>query len=171
MRVSERELAAIFDTSFSAIKLIDSDYNVVRVNAAMEAFSGLSSEESVGKKCYEISESQEWCHTEKCPLAQVKETKGRIFMESVLKKRDGTEITCIFSVTPLFDDSREVAGILEDFIDISERKQMEIKLRDSEEFNFSLLQNSLHQINVINSDTSIRYVNPAFEKAVYPTWI
>jgi len=48
--------------------------------------------------------------------------------------------------------------------DITERKMAEKNLRDSEEFNSSLMENSLNPILVINTDTSIRYVNPALEK-------
>lgn len=53
---------------------------------------------------------------------------------------------------------------LGNFIDITQRKEMEEALRRSEEFNSSLSRNSLHPILVINPDTSIKYVNPALEK-------
>jgi len=66
---------------------------------------------------------------------------------------------------------------------ITEYIQEEEALRDSEEFRSSLLQNSPNPIIVLNPDTSIRYVNPAFEKitgfssseligkkAPYPWW-
>ena len=64
------------------------------------------------------------------------------------------------------------------------KSRVERRLRKSEEFNFSLLNNSSNPLIVINPDTSIRYVNPAFElltgfssakligeKAPYPWWI
>ena len=67
--------------------------------------------------------------------------------------------------------------------DITERKRTEEALRDSEQFSFSLLNDSPNPIIVINSDTSIRYVNPALKKltgfsaaellgrkAPYPWW-
>ena len=47
---------------------------------------------------------------------------------------------------------------------ITEHRQAEEALADSEEFSTSLLENSPHPILVINPDTAIRYVNPAFEK-------
>jgi PAS domain S-box-containing protein len=62
-------------------------------------------------------------------------------------------------------------------------KEVEQALRESEEFSSSLLANSPNPIVVINSDTSIRYANPAMEKltgfskaelvgtkAPYPWW-
>ena len=67
--------------------------------------------------------------------------------------------------------------------DITERKKAEEALKESEEFSTSLLENSQNPITVINQDTSVKYVNPAFEKltgftlaeiagmeAPYPWW-
>jgi PAS domain S-box-containing protein len=67
---------------------------------------------------------------------------------------------------------------------ITEHRQAEEALRESEEFTSSLLENSPTPILVINPDTSIKYVNPAFEKltgftsseivgakASYPWWL
>jgi two-component system sensor histidine kinase DegS len=68
--------------------------------------------------------------------------------------------------------------------DITEHKRVEMALRQSEEFNSSLLTNSPNPILVLNADASIRYVNPALEKLTdfsaaeligknppYPWWI
>ncbi len=67
--------------------------------------------------------------------------------------------------------------------EITERKLTEEKLRESEKFTSSLMENAPHATMVINPDTSIRYVNPAWEelngwtaseiigtKAPYPYW-
>jgi PAS domain S-box-containing protein len=45
-----------------------------------------------------------------------------------------------------------------------ERKQAEEILKESEEFTHNLLENAPNPVIVINPDTSIKYVNPAFEK-------
>jgi two-component system NtrC family sensor kinase len=67
--------------------------------------------------------------------------------------------------------------------EITERKLAAEALRESQKFVSSLLENAPHAVVVINPDTSIRYVNPAWEelngwtlseivgtKAPYPWW-
>ena len=67
--------------------------------------------------------------------------------------------------------------------DITERKQAEAALLESQQFNASLLENAPHATVVINPDTSVKYVNPAWEqlngwtlaeiagtKSPYPWW-
>jgi len=66
---------------------------------------------------------------------------------------------------------------------IIKRQKAEEALRESQKFSSSLLENSPNPIFVLNPDTSVRYVNPAFEKltgfalaeitgrkAPYPWW-
>jgi len=53
---------------------------------------------------------------------------------------------------------------LGNYMDITEHKRMEEALRESEEFNSSLLINSPYPVLVLNSDTSIKYVSPALER-------
>jgi PAS domain S-box-containing protein len=48
--------------------------------------------------------------------------------------------------------------------EIAERKLIEEELQESQRFSSSLLQNSPNPIVVLALDTSVRYVNPAFEK-------
>ena len=68
-------------------------------------------------------------------------------------------------------------------LDITERKKAEEQLRESQKFSNSLLESSPTPTSVINLDTSIRHVNPAFEeltgysaaeligtKAPFPYW-
>ena len=70
------------------------------------------------------------------------------------------------------------------FQDITERKWVEMALRQSEEFNSSLLNNCPSPILVLNADASVKYVNPALEQLTgfssaelvgknppYPWWI
>jgi len=125
LRKSEQELAIIFETSSDAIRLIDTDFNIVRINSAMEALSGLDSAASIGKKCFNVSKAAELCHTKECPLTRILKTKDRISDEAVVERQDGTQATCIVTSSPVYDEHGVVIGILEDFVNITERKQAE----------------------------------------------
>jgi PAS domain S-box-containing protein len=67
--------------------------------------------------------------------------------------------------------------------DVTDNRLAEIALQESQKFNASLLDNAPHAVVVINPDTSVAYVNPAWEqlngwtlaeiagtKAPYPWW-
>ncbi len=88
------------------------------------------------------------------------------------------------TVEALRDKMEKITGVIGAAFDITDRKQAEKTLRKSEKFNSNLLQNSPNPIAVVTSDTSIAYVNPAFEKltgfsarmviggkAPYPWWV
>ncbi len=83
--------------------------------------------------------------------------------------------------------TRDKEGKLENFHviarDITERKQAEAALQENQQFTTSLLENAPHATVVLNADTSVKYVNPAWEringwtlkevvgvKAPYPWW-
>jgi PAS domain S-box-containing protein len=51
-------------------------------------------------------------------------------------------------------------------VDITEHKRMFKALQESDAFNISLSDNSPYPIIVMNMDTSVRYINPAFEKLI-----
>jgi two-component system, cell cycle sensor histidine kinase and response regulator CckA len=81
-------------------------------------------------------------------------------------------------------EGQEITGFTEITREITAHKQMEKKLRDSDSFNSSLLENSPNAILVYNPDSSVRYVNPFFEKLTgytseevlgtkvpYPWWV
>jgi two-component system, OmpR family, phosphate regulon sensor histidine kinase PhoR len=81
------------------------------------------------------------------------------------------------------DDTGKISGLIGIGRDVSDRVKMEEALKQSEAFNSTLLANSPNPIVLSNLDTSIRYVNPAFEaltgftdievigtKLPYPWW-
>lgn len=63
-----------------------------------------------------------------------------------------------------FREGDEITGFTEITRNITERKMAEKAMQESNSFSLSLLEYSPIAIIVINPDTSIRYVNPLFEK-------
>jgi PAS domain S-box-containing protein len=82
--------------------------------------------------------------------------------ELTIVRKDGTEIST--EATATLTNFRGQKATVVYARDITERKKAETALKESEEFNSSVLRNAPYPILVANPDTSIRYVNPALEK-------
>jgi len=117
----------------------------------IEDVSQLPPEASVGKK---ILESQD---IKSLLLSPVYDSSGHMFgfmgFDDVMAPRKWSDAACTIL--------RMASVIIGNAIS---RKQAEEALRESEEFTSSLLNNAPNPIVVINSDTSLKYVNPALEK-------
>lgn len=80
------------------------------------------------------------------------------------RRKDGKIIWTEHMISPILnkDGNPESFSIIAR--DITERKQADIALSESLKFNASLLENAPHATVVINPDTSVKYVNPAWER-------
>jgi two-component system NtrC family sensor kinase len=78
--------------------------------------------------------------------------------------KDGKIIWTEHMISPMFDKDGNPESFNIIARDITERKQAEIALSESQKFNASLLENAPHATVVINPDTSVKYVNPAWER-------
>ena len=78
--------------------------------------------------------------------------------------KDGKIIWTEHMISPILDKDGNPESLNIIARDITERKQAEIALLESQKFNASLLENAPHATVVINPDTSVKYVNPAWER-------
>jgi two-component system NtrC family sensor kinase len=172
----------IFDALTHPFYVLDTnDYTIKMGNLATKA--GNLSEKPT---CYALTHQEDQpCRgpDHACPLEEVKKTKKQVVMEHIHYDQDGNARNIEVHGYPIFDGEGNVVQMIEYCLDITERKQAEEALRESEEFRSSLLANSPNPISVINPDSSLRYVNPALEKltgfsateligkkAPYPYW-
>ncbi len=129
-RKAHAELDQIFETTADGMALIDLDCRLQRVNSTFLKMLGFTSDQVVGKKCYDVFPSLR-CNTNACPLRQVKGGREEtIEFEDEKKRADGTVITCIIAATPLRDLEGRIIGIVESFKDISDRKRDELALAE-----------------------------------------
>jgi PAS domain S-box-containing protein len=114
---------------------------------------------------------------------QVAQERGEHEVQFRIQRKDGETCWIEQAGRPVIDDQGRFLGYRASNRDVTDRKQVEEALKESEEFNISLLANSPNPIIVVNPDNSIRYVNPAHEKltgfslaeliglkAPYPYW-
>lgn len=132
IKIAYAELDQIFNTAADGMRLIDKDFNCLRLNKTFLTLSGLSEDEAVGKKCYEVFPGPT-CHTPQCSMTRILGGEERVECDIEKKRPDGLKIPCLITVTPFRGPDGKLIGIVEDFKDITERKQMETELCEAKE--------------------------------------
>jgi PAS domain S-box-containing protein len=154
------------------------------VSPRIKDLLGYEVDEVVGKKrTLDFSpkkEARKWLKRFKKINAKREPFSG---FEILHRHKNGNPVIFEISGIPFFDGDGNFKGYVGINKDITERKQVTEALRENQEFSTGLLENTPNPKSVLNPDTSIRYVNPAFEKltgyklseiagmkAPYPWW-
>lgn len=152
------QLNQIFNTTGNSMRLIDTDFNIIRVNRAFTTMSGISKEDAEGKKCFNAFPGPH-CHTSECPLIQIKSGEERVEQDIKKKNKNGSIIHGILTSVAFRDQDGEILGIIEDFKDISKRVEAEEALARTEQ-QFSIFMDNL-PLGVFIKDEELRsvYIN------------
>lgn len=180
--LSEEKWSKVFRSSPDPISIATlEEGRIIDVSDAYVLISGYRREEFIGHTAVELGF---WSKVEdRNEMVMMLKERGAVHnIEINLPVKSGEKRFGLLSAETI-----NLAGtqcLLSIVKDITDRKYMEQALRDSEEFGSNLLNNSPNPIVVVNSDTSIRYVNAALErltgfsrseltgrKAPYPWWI
>ena len=181
LRESEEKFSMAFRSSPDMI-IIGSleDGRYIEVNDSFIRITGYTREELIG---HTVLEFNIWVYPEELDkMNRLLTDKGAVRDEEFSFRMKSGEIRVWLCSAEIIDIGSERCTIAV-ATDITERKRAEEALRENQEFISSLLEKAPDQIVVINPDTSIQYVNPAFEetngwtaaevigiKAPYPWW-
>ena len=135
------ELNQIFNTTGNSMRLIDIDYNILRVNRTFTKMSGISKEDAEGKKCFDIFPGP-YCHTAECPLNKIKNGEERVEQDIKKKNTHDKIIPGILNCVAFKGHNGEILGIIEDFKDITQRVEAEEALKRTEQ-QFSIFMDNL----------------------------
>jgi len=171
LRVSEEKYRRIVETSGEGIIIGATDGKMAFVNQKMADMLGYPKEEVVGKVGTDFMDQEQKTLVLKTRQELDKgEVTGREFK---FRRKDGTALWTLCSVSPLFDDAGHHAGNLAMHTDITERKKTEEALRISEERYhnlFSTMEEGFCIIEMIfdnkgrPADYRFLEINAAFEK-------
>jgi PAS domain S-box-containing protein len=181
LRESQEFTSSLLEKAPNPIVVIHPDTSIKYVNPAFEELTGFTLAETIGMKTPHPWWPEEAREEMSASLSSAL-AKGGIRREMIYQKKNGERFCVELNAVSIMQN-----GVLKYFLvnwfDITENKRAEEALRESEEFSTSLLENAPNPITVINPDTSVRYVNPAFEKltgfslaeiagieAPYPWW-
>lgn len=127
------ELSHILDTTTTGIRVIDTEFNVLRVNSSFCRMMGKSEQELIGHKCY-TNFSDPSCQAG-CGLKHIQAGKDKHEFLTEKTLLDGKTIYVHITAVPFRDTHGTLLGVVEDFQNITElvqeqkaREQMQIKL-------------------------------------------
>ncbi|NOZ62352.1 MAG: PAS domain S-box protein [Calditrichaeota bacterium] len=132
IKQQSEELNQIFNTAADAMRVIDLNFRTLRINQTFEKNMHVKAEKVIGKKCYDTMK-HDGCHTQNCSLKKLLsgETE-RVDREVEIRRLDGSSFWAILTAVPFKDHEGKIRGIVQNYKDITERKQAEEQLRINE---------------------------------------
>lgn len=162
LRTSEARHRCIVETANEGIWEIDGDQRTTYVNRIMAEMLGYEAGEILGRPPYDfIFEEDLEDYRARMRIMQ-KDLADRF--ECRLKRKDGSPLWAIVSVTGVTDEANGFAGGFGMFMDITERKRWEEVLRQTE-FKYRLVADNTHDWEFwIGPDGNFIYSSPSCER-------
>jgi PAS domain S-box-containing protein len=155
---SQREYKELFERVPCYIAVLNQDYRIVQANGYFTETFG----NRIDDHCYEAYKGR----SRKCEncSADLTFADGLIHSsEEVGRNRAGRETDYIVYTAPVTDEGGRVTHVIEMSVDITQTKELENRLRVSQEFQENLIQNSIHGIVATDRDGRIVIFNRAAE--------
>ncbi|HEY49167.1 MAG TPA: PAS domain S-box protein [Dehalococcoidia bacterium] len=161
LRRSEEYFRSLIEDAHDAIVVLGSDGTFSYESPSMARVLGYEPEERVGASGFEFVHPDDMAKAAKAFARLMKKPGSVVHTDLRAHHRDGSWRT-IEVVGRNLIDNPAVGGIVANLRDITERTEAEEKLRRSEEYFRSLIENSMDGVAIMNADGSIRYLSPSF---------
>jgi len=159
LRTQRNLLRAFLDNLPHMAWLKDKEGKFITVNAAFGAICGLPPAEIEGKTDHDFFPLELAQAYRKDDLAVI-ESRQRKQIEEPLVTADGS-IRWIDTIkTPIYDAQDDILGTVGIAIDLTERKQAELALQESEARYRRIVETANEGIWIINTDSQTSFVNP-----------
>ena len=160
LQLAHKELTQIFQTASSAMRMIDREFRVIKVNEVFAELAGVSAEDAIGRKCYAVFAGDR-CDTPECPLKLILGGEKKIEYRINKKTLDGTELTCLLTARPFFNSKGDPIGIVESFNDVTELTHVQDALRTERDKLRNVLFTQYEGVGILRSDHTVEYQNEA----------
>ncbi len=165
LRKSEERYRTLVENVDLGISLIDSDHNIIMSNTTISKWYDKPASELRGKKCYQIFRGvQSVCLN--CHGVQAMTTGMAAQSESDGLRSDGARVYVRVQCFPIVGSDGQATGFIEVVEDITERKEAEEALRESEELYRAVFSNSAVGISVTDKNGKFIDSNSALLKTL-----
>jgi len=162
LQQAHAELDQIFQTATVGMRLINSDFNILKVNRTFSKLSGIAPEEAIGKKCFEVFAGN-MCHSADCSLRKVIGGKELTECEVSKIRSDGSILTCNLTITR-FEGADGRIGVVEAFKDITELKQIQSQIKSERDRLHGILFHQFEIVGIINDQYLLEFQNESLKK-------
>ena len=135
---------------------IDTDFAITYINPAGAAVVGMTAEEAVGKKCFDLFRTPH-CRTEKCACARAMQTDAILSEETIARPAEGVILPIKYTGAPIKDAKGNIKGALEFVLDITEEARQRQAASEKIE-NLNAIPTPIH---AVDTQYTITYINPA----------
>jgi PAS domain S-box-containing protein len=157
-RRSEARFTELFETLQEGIYIVTPDDKILEVNPALVQMLGYDSKEDLlGKKVSEVFVDQEQRAILTREVNRQPSPQGR---EITLRRKDGQSIVCLNTASAVRDTSGKIVRYQGALADITERRAIELRLYQQQEFARRLVDSFPDLIFVIDIDRRYTFVSP-----------
>jgi len=135
---------------------IDDKFTVTFMNPAGAAVAGLTPDEVVGKKCYNLFKTPH-CKTEKCACSRAMKSDSVITEQTIARPQDGVIVPIKYTGAPIKDAKGNITGALEYILDVTE----EAVQKQAAEEKINNLNTIPTPIMSIDTEFNVTFMNPA----------
>ena len=158
LKQAHAELDQIFQTASVGMRVVDNDHNVIKINKTFASMAGLTEDEAINKKCYDIF-SGPMCRTADCPITRILKGEPRFETYVDKQRRDGKIISSILTATPFTSSDGDTVGIVESFRDITELKKANNIIHSERDKLQRILSHLQEGVSIVRTDYTIEYQN------------
>ncbi|AFV23636.1 PAS/PAC sensor signal transduction histidine kinase [Methanolobus psychrophilus R15] len=160
IKVSEEKFRALFENAVDSIMILDMDHNILEVNPSLCDLLLYRKDEMLQLSRSDLI-APEYLHKYKEYLVSALEKEHSVFETECLKK-DGSRVPVEMSIKVIEYEGKP--AILSNGRDITERKQSERTLQESEEKYRMLAENANDVIWTMDKEGKLLYVSPSVIK-------
>ncbi|GMK41775.1 hypothetical protein PCCS19_48340 [Paenibacillus sp. CCS19] len=167
VRLLNCHMKSFIDRHIDPVLIWNADFRVVRVNAAFTSLFGYGREEVEGRSIEECPFIPAELQSELKDAGQLAIEQGKsIVMDTMRRKKDGTPLHIMLSITPMAAGEGKSATWISILRDYTGQLEANRQLKEAQAELESFIAYNPDAIGFFNNDGSVRQVNAAFERVL-----